>query len=244
MIADIAKVEDPLFPSNPRKRDFTAIDDTPVDTESSTRSKKRPRQAHSDDKSPDLLKSVPAIADDVLKLQESHNLFSINVHNGTEIRAKVTKIRKVLSSFSWKELGAKPNLLILHAQAEHASKLVSIVEIAKREVIKEKLEFYQYSKVEGVLTRVIPKEPKTASANAREVVALQIMDRKVCKGEEDNDYTESTKIDKDEDEFEVMPTPGQRRERPIKERNKPVMTIFLTMVPIPKLDSSLGRQTK
>jgi hypothetical protein len=144
-------------------------------------------------------------------LASTHDISYISIISSSQIEKKVTA---VLNHLSPPTSAAKPAVVILHSKAKVASKLISVVEIAKREIAGGGGKWFQYNVVEGGLEE-------------RERV-----EEKEVEGEEDEEEEES---------FEIMKTPFERAiEGTPKVRAVPGMTTYLSRVRIDGLRKKYG----
>ena len=134
-------------------------------------------------------------------------------------------------------------MVMLHAKAPCASKMISIAEIAKRELAKEGAKWFEYCTVEGVMVEVkkpeivkeknIEGERKKGQANKGP--ESDTRDGKEEVGQDDAESGEETTA------FENMKTPFERAiEGKAKIRAVPVMSIYLSRIRIEGLRSAYG----
>lgn len=116
----------------------------------------------------------------------------------------------------------KPTLLALTSRAKTASKLISIVEIAKRELAARKIPCYQYNALSSE-TIEIPRE------RTKQQTAAAAVGREVAGPAEDDEYA-------DEAAFETMGAPTG----PHKRRDVPVLTIWLSREAVMGLRREFG----
>ncbi|KAI1389732.1 uncharacterized protein F4822DRAFT_211409 [Hypoxylon trugodes] len=162
-------------------------------------------------------------SEDVRVLQAVESKYEVKVHSiisSSKIQKKVTSVLQHLTSSA----AEKTSVSILRAKAPNAGKLISIAEIAKRELGKRKEGgniWYQYIAL-GEILKEIPRN-------------------------EGNTIIEETKlgdIGEGEDDFEVMKTPFERAvEGQPRLRGVPVMSLFLCQVPVEELKKRYGEQT-
>lgn len=202
------------------------------DGSSQTQPSKKRRQAArepSQDGSADIsvpLDTTPSIAPTSKSasgdLNTTHDVTSINIISSTHIQKKVTQTLALLSEYP---PIAKPKVVLLHAKAPIASKLITIAEIAKREIAKSGGKWFQYNKVEEVMV-----ERKETLKKGGE----KLEEEKAPESEEDDETTT----------FETMKTPFERViEGKPKVRGLPVMTLYLSRVRIASLRKAYGEQT-
>ena len=190
-------------------------------------------------------------------LQSRYIFATMSIISSAKITQKVRSLRAHLEKFSFADLKAKPGVVALHAKANVASKMISVVEIFKREVEKEGGHVYQYSQLESLLQEMKEKKPKTekkAELPVGEVrtlgewqtaqedgaeVSLQLVANDVEM--EDQDKME------DEEAFESMTGKGLKDQLKVstsearkKIRATPVLTIYLSRVPVPELKELYG----
>ncbi|KAI1081129.1 hypothetical protein F5B20DRAFT_72761 [Whalleya microplaca] len=167
-------------------------------------------------------------ADDVKTLGSLETKYDVQLHSvisSSKIQKKVTSILRHLAPSSSTE---KTKVSILHAKGSDAGKLVSIAEIAKREIGKDKDDqrhWFQYI----ALGEELKERPRDDGKSVIEETKL---------GGEDVD-------DQDDDgDFEVMKTPFERAiERQPLVRGVPILSLFLSRVSIEELKKRYGEQT-
>lgn len=171
--------------------------------------------------------TAPALSGVAAELDVNYDLTVMNIASVASIEQKVSRILGTLASFSF-AAPAKPNIILLHAQAKVASKMISIVEIAKREIANAGGKWYQYNEVKELTVKQDAKGGKeTKTTND----ADDVMDIDEGKG----NGVESP------DRFETMMTPFERAVcgKP-KIRAVPVMSIYLARVRIDSLKKTYG----
>lgn len=154
--------------------------------------------------------------------------------------------------------GTKPGVVILTAKADVASKMVGIVEIAKRTIRQEGGKWWQYSKLHSQVIELKKKKTRPKRAEGGRTLR-EWADEQEEKGEPvsggmkenhngDHDMPDDkgARLDdqeKDEDEDEgAFQTMGRQQvmaydENRSKMRAIPIMTIYLSQVPVPALRS-------
>lgn len=91
-------------------------------------------------------------------LAQRYTLTKLNVNGSTQIsKATTTIISKIGSQRS----DEKPNIVVLTAKARYANKLISIVEIAKRESAASSAKCFQYNALSSVMTEVARNSEKS-----------------------------------------------------------------------------------
>ena len=154
------------------------------------------------------------MAVDEKTLAEHHEIIRISCQSNTQISAKATKIISGLSAPKDAENANKPALVILIAQSRWANKLISIVEIAKRDLESKGVKVFQYNALSSEIVEIERKpRPKGVGAAA--------------------EHGEAS----DDDAFQTM---GAGEEGGMKKRAVPVMTTYLTTQPVKALRTEFG----
>jgi hypothetical protein len=155
------------------------------------------------------------MAVDEKTLAEHHEITRISCQSNTQISPKATKIISTLSAPEDTENANKPALVILVAQSRWANKLISIVEIAKRDLESKGTQVFQYNALSSEIVE-IERKPKHKGVGAAAT--------------EDGDAS-------DEEAFQTM---GAGEEGGMKKRAVPVMTTYLTTQPVKALRTEFG----
>ena len=148
------------------------------------------------------------------------------------------------NEFSLAQTGQKPAVVTVTARAPFANRMLSVVEIAKRELVGRKSRWFQYSAVVGRVEEMKSEgkgelrhtgSGKTAggfrgSGEGKENEAgLDVEMGDETGGGEDEE--------EEEDAFETIRFEAEER---TKVRAVPVMTVYLSRVPIPELKAEFG----
>ena len=196
-----------------------------------------------------------ALPAEVQHLQNKYDFTTMSILSSSKIEQKVRNVLLRVSKFDFADVKAKPGIVVLHAKADVAGKMVSIVEIAKQEIQKEKRGWYQYSKLHGEIMQLKEKQPKRSGGG--KTLAEWSMEKSNTKaaaegGQKTSDSAEEGQKEKEavndedgemEDAFETMVIPtGERNhaEDRKKVRAIPIMTIYLARVPVPGLKELYG----
>ncbi|KAI2625929.1 hypothetical protein GGR54DRAFT_523583 [Hypoxylon sp. NC1633] len=158
--------------------------------------------------------------EDAKALQAVESKYDVQVHSiisSSKIQKKVTSVLRHLTSPP-----ANKKVSVLRAKVSDTGKLISIAEIAKRELEKpgdHGRVWFQYIAL-GEELRERPRE-------------------------EGNTIIEETRLDgDDDDDFEVMKTPFERAvEGQPRLSGVPIMSLFLCQVPVEELKKCYGEQT-
>jgi hypothetical protein len=167
-------------------------------------------------------------------LSETHEITRLSIQSNTQISAKATNVISKLSATT-----ANPPLIILRAQSRWASKLISIVEIAKRNLESpppatgdSSVKVFQYSSLSTEIVKIerTPK-PKGLGGAARPLPVGE------GEGEDDDD----------EGAFQTMGASsaatagiGEGEDGGLKKRAVPVLTVYLATRPVKILRSEFG----
>jgi hypothetical protein len=176
---------------------------------------------------PSALKAI------LLATYEVHNM---KVISSSKIQAKVSTIIETLGSFSFVAT-TKPNIVLLHAKGPVSSKLISIIEIVKREIAKAGGKWYQYNFLGQILA--IQEEKPAAMNGTGFTLGGKI--KGDTESMELDDKEDSQNIEEGDDTFETMKTPLERAiEGKPKVHVIPVMAVFLSRVRIDALKTAYG----
>lgn len=151
------------------------------------------------------------MAFDNASLQASHNLVHLNVSSAHQISNRTSAVISRLSPSEQPSDGQKTVVVTLTAKAKAAGKLISIVEIAKRELKNEGVKCFQYTALSSALIDV-KRRPKG--------------DKRDAVGEDESD-----------DAFETM---GEVKESATKKRSVPIITIYLSRTSVKELRVDFG----
>ena len=194
---------------------------------------------------------IPAVLPPSLKhLVSSYSLATMSIQTSSRIKQKVRTLLQHLSRFSFADLEAKPGVVALHARSEAANKLVSVVEITKREVEGESGKWWQYTRLSGE-ERELKEKTKKKNTNG---VSLEEWEEGMSKergsvtgeregaGPEKEVVTDEVSMenggdDSEEEEENAFEPPSDRKAHPEKMKKKirtlPVLTIYMSRVPLP-----------
>jgi hypothetical protein len=188
-------------------------------------------------------------------LSETHTITRLSIQSNTQISAKATNVISKLSAITQQdsstttnsaETNIKPPLIILRAQSRWASKLISIVEIAKRnlesppttssggDTNSNGIKIFQYSSLSTEMIEIERKpKPKGLAGGAQPLPG----------GEGDGSD------DDEEGAFQTMGASpaatatagsGEGEEGGLKKRAVPVLTVYLAARPVKALRSEFG----
>jgi hypothetical protein len=177
----------------------------------------------------ELVNTSPPVDD----LATDHEVTTMSILSTAHIQQKVTRVLGILSTFPHIP-PAKPGVVLLHSKASVASKMITITEIAKREITKSGGKWFQYSRVESVMVEE-KKGPKKTDMKLETATKGKEEDSMVVTGMDDPESEEATEA------FETMKTPFERaiEGRP-KLRAVPVMMLYLSRIRIDSLRKAYG----
>ncbi|TGO90026.1 hypothetical protein BPOR_0082g00020 [Botrytis porri] len=169
-------------------------------------------------------RQIPAPHD----LNHTHRTTELSILSSSQIQKKASRILSILSTFSFSD--PAPHVVLLSAKAPVAGKLITIAEIAKRELAKNGAKWFQYNVI-GELTATIPSNTAEAEKTG---------------DEKDGDTEMKDGEEEEEEAFETMKTPFERaleaENRPMI-RAVPTFTLYLSRVRIESLKKMYGEQT-
>ncbi|KAK7931615.1 hypothetical protein PG985_002327 [Apiospora marii] len=192
-------------------------------------------------------------------VESKYDVQTHSVISSSKIQKKVTSVLRHLQppTTSATNPSPKPRVSVLRARAADAGKLISIAEIAKREMLKSNgARWYQYIAL-GSETKEVGRDdrPRMSSAQkeGKTVIEDTILGRQIqgqsATGDTDDEQQQHQETGRDEDDegddgFEEMKTPFERAiEGTPKIRAAPVMSLFLSPIPIDELRRRYGEQT-
>ena len=151
---------------------------------------------------------------DESSLDAKYEVAKFNIRGGTQISTRATSIISHLTSVP--EEGVKPVVIVLHASSREANKLISIVEIAKRDLASKRIKFCQYTALSSHIVEVErkpkPKGPELPSINQED----------------------------DEDSDDAFQTMGATEDTGKRKRSVPTMTVFMSAQPVKALRDEFG----
>lgn len=149
-------------------------------------------------------------------LAQSHSITKLNVASGSQISNRASAIISRLKADNHDQ----PALVVLTAKAPVANKLISIVEIAKRELPI----CYQYNALSSATTEIASAPPPSGPAEHAQTGAT----------ENNNDDDQES----DDDAFETVG--AAETAATTTKRNVSIMTIYLSSVPVRDLKIAYG----
>ena len=177
-------------------------------------------------------------------LETKINLVGMLIKSSSKMQQKVRTLLGLLSQNEAGVDGRKLNVMVLRATATCASKLIAIVEIAKRELGHEQVKWWQYSNLSGVKQPLTVPNPKVKPkhhnpSNSAEGIAVQADEealRDSTLEQDDHSDHDQTYV---QNEFETMSAPIDQTgiQGLPKTKTVPSLTIFLATARIPEFAS-------
>ena len=199
----------------------------------------------------------PSLPTEVHQLIAKYEFTSMHIISSSKMQQKIRHILELISHSAAADGCSKPGVVLLYADAAVANKMISIVEIVKKEVEKTHGSWYQYTKLGSRVAKSKPdirihvRGGRKSNRNGRQ------SEPEHCKVK-DNDAdtvvsvaTEPTKSEEvrsissgneNEDAFETMTAP-QHEEAAVArftEKTVPIMSIYIARAPISKLKDVYG----
>ncbi|KKY33643.1 hypothetical protein UCDDA912_g06353 [Diaporthe ampelina] len=161
------------------------------------------------------------------ELKGKYSIATTSVIGSSKINKKVTQVLSHLGHVDLFSQTSVPGVMMVHARAHDANKMVTIMEIAKRQMNQAGQPWYQYNRVYEVA------DGRGARCNPTGRGADQTFVENTVLGGED------ASEDDEEDAFEPVETAFELaiREKPAEETKATYMSIFLSRVPMPELQS-------
>lgn len=205
--------------------------------------------------------SALELPSEVRHLSTKYNFTTMSILSSAKISEKVERLLLRVENFSFADPKSKPGVVVLRAKSDVASKMVSIVQIARQEIERDKGKWWQYSKLEGQLTELKVKPAKRRDGGKTLSEWQKEQAGNVSQGfEEAGDETghaseevvqnhQSVNGDEEmEDAFETMANDKEAVQGAKQSENGsgkkiraiPVMTIYFTRVPVPGLKELYG----
>lgn len=161
------------------------------------------------------------------ELKGKYSIATTSVIASSKINKKVTQVLSHLGHVDLFSQSSVPGVMMVHARANDANKMVTVMEIAKRQMNQAGQPWYQYNRVYEVA------DGRGSRANAIGRGAdLTVIENTVLEGGDADE-------DDEEDAFEPVENTFERaiREKPAEESKTTYMSIFLSRVPMPELQS-------
>lgn len=173
----------------------------------------------------------------ISELQNKYSIITTSVISSSKIQKKVNTVLSHLGHVDLFNAEDKPGVMMLHARAGDAGKMVTVIELAKRRMGEVGVAWYQYNRVYQTTRqddKIHSKGASRGGRNAREanetVVEGTVMGEAGPDSEEESD---------EEEGFEPVDADlyAASQDKPSAEPKATYMSIFLSRVPIPELQS-------
>ncbi|GAB7348290.1 hypothetical protein MBLNU459_g6270t1 [Dothideomycetes sp. NU459] len=164
-------------------------------------------------------------------LDAKYNVLSINIISSNAIASRTLQVRKHLLT---RDNASKAHVVCLRAKASVANKLISIIEIAKRDLTQGGNKIYQYSSLGSEIVKLKPSKKPASKINSTDDKHTK-KDGLAEEGKEEDEGEEEEEEDDEEEAFQTM-------DEKAKIRNVPVLTVHLSTVPIKELREAHGEQ--
>ncbi|KAL8738999.1 MAG: hypothetical protein Q9181_000281 [Wetmoreana brouardii] len=237
-----------LQPAKRRKIDSEKPLPTTSTSEASSTSDPKSQLTESNDNPTSAVLSLPH---EIQHLQDQYHFSTMSIISSSKIHQKVTNLLARVEKSVTASASAKPGVVVVEAKAAAASKMISVVEIAKADIAKHGGTWYQYSRLrsELLLKEKQKKRPQDsrAPANLRGERAMnrdlsikpqhpQIGDADDQKNGEGEDSEDGAAA------FETLqPRPARKTVmEKLKVRATPIMTIYLSCISILGLKDLCG----
>ncbi|KAL9035551.1 MAG: hypothetical protein Q9180_004802 [Flavoplaca navasiana] len=191
------------------------------------------------------------IPSEIQHLQDQYDISTISIISSSKIQQKVKNLIARVERFTFANVSAKPGVVVLHAKAASASKLISVIEIAKKDIETRGGKWYQYSKLHSELLEFKEKQRKP-SQDGRTLAGTTSGPSTTADGKtrpqrtdagDQHDLVEEEGDDSDaEVAFETLQhqSSGATSNGTSKVRATPIMTVYFACVPVPGLKDLFG----
>ncbi|KAL9006404.1 MAG: hypothetical protein Q9188_000809 [Gyalolechia gomerana] len=188
---------------------------------------------------------------EIKHLQGEFEISTVSVISSSKINQKVKTLLDRVEKFTFADVNAKPGIVVVEAKAAVASKMISIVEIAKADIAKRGGKWYEYTKLRSELLQSnVKQKQKQQPQGSRTLVDGESEQDSTGNGpqpsmkEAANDLGADEGVDP-EDEGEAFETMQQIPGGPAmseraKVRATPVMIIYFSCVPVSGLKELYG----
>lgn len=208
-----------------RLADVDTIPATAAPQDKSTSNKKQ-RIGPSSSSIPRTLPMQPH-EDLLAELKGKYTILTASVISSSKITKKVTQVLSHLGHVDLFSQSSVPGVMMLHARVGDSGKMVTVMELAKKRMDEAGQPWYQYNRVYEVSDNGTKLKP-TGKALEHAVIEKSVME-----GQDGDDYED------EDDDFEPVETAFDRavRDKPASDSKETYMSVFLSRVPIPELQS-------
>ncbi|ROV92375.1 hypothetical protein VMCG_09150 [Cytospora schulzeri] len=159
------------------------------------------------------------------ELKGKYSILTASVISSSKINKKVTQVLSHLGHVDLFSQSSIPGVMMLHARVGDSGKMVTVMELAKKRMDEAGQPWYQYNRVYEVSDNGM-KLKSTGKAFDQTMIEKSIIGQDGDEDEEDDD-------------FEPVETAFDRavRDKPASDLKETYMSVFLSRVPIPELQS-------
>ncbi|KAK4999346.1 hypothetical protein LTR66_001592 [Elasticomyces elasticus] len=168
----------------------------------------------------------------ITNLSTSYELKSLRIISSSSIAQRTRTIASHLLADGEESHAGKQRVVVVHAKASVAGKLISTIEIAKREFSSRGQRWFQYSCLTSETERIKAKH---------DALSKQALPEALNNEPDDIDTVEETAF-QTLDEIKRHTATSAFDDEP-KSRDVPVLTIFLSLASVRPLKETLGEQT-
>lgn len=216
---------DTIPDSSSQSKPTEIVDLTTIDGTQSSRKQRRVGPSTST-----IPRSLPTEPHEELlaELKGKYEIMTASVISSSKINSKVTAVLSHLGHVDLFSQESRPGVMMLHARANDASKMVTVMEIAKRRMGEIGQVWYQYNRVYEVADSQSNKAGATSNGERRPQGTYTVIEDTIRVDE-----------DEDDDSFEPINTPLDLaiRDKPTTEPRNTYMSVFLSRVPMPELQT-------
>ncbi|KUI55436.1 hypothetical protein VP1G_02731 [Cytospora mali] len=160
------------------------------------------------------------------ELKDKYTIATASVISSSKINKKVTQVLSHLGHVDLFSQSSIPGVMMLHARVGDSGKMVTVMELAKKRMNEAGQPWYQYNRVYEVSDDGAKSKPVSKGLGQ-----TMIQDSVVEVPDEDED--------EENEAFEPVETAFDRavRDKPACDSKSAYMSVFLSRVPIPELQS-------
>lgn len=172
-------------------------------------------------------------AEVLAELKDKYSLITATVISSSKIEKKVTAVLAHIGRVDMFSMTSVPGVVMLHARAGEANKLVTVMELAKRRMTEVGYKWYQYNRVYEVAEERRGVNGKDSAKNNNKAASAGDPSQIVI---DDKDEDEE---DDEADAFEPAKTLNDLtiHDKPATESKNAYMSVFLSRVPMPELQT-------
>ncbi|KAK5019625.1 hypothetical protein LTR60_000205 [Cryomyces antarcticus] len=190
---------------------------------------------------------TPVLSPALAHLTEKYDVKAMRIVSSSKIEEKATRLLNELwNDFDLLSRACKPAIVALSAKERSNQKLISVIEIAKRALTERGLRCFQYNRLLPKVVELKEKEPDTTelARKPKGVTPAEWAAQRARTGNRPDVAMDDD--DEEEEAFETLgathrtsnPSAGAARK---KLRAVPVLTIYMSRVPVRDLKDEYGR---